>query len=43
MEQKEQVGDVQINVPFPLKSTHLGYRCTTRAFIPVILYAGRLV
>jgi len=35
--------DTQINVPFPLESTHLGYRCTTCAFSPVILYAGRLV
>ena len=35
--------DMQINVPFPLESTHLGYRCTTCAFSPVILYAGRLV
>jgi len=35
--------DMQINVPFPLESTHPGYRCTTCAFIPVILYAGRLV
>jgi len=35
--------DLQINVPFPLKSTHIGYKCTTYAFSPVILYAGRLV
>jgi hypothetical protein len=35
--------DMQINVPFPLESTHLGYRCTTCAFSPVILYTGRLV
>ena len=35
--------DLQINVSFPLESTHLGYRCTTCAFSPVILYAGRLV
>jgi hypothetical protein len=34
---------LQINVPFPLKSTHIGYKCTTYAFSPVILYAGRLV
>jgi len=24
--------DMQINVPFPLESTHLGYRYTTYAF-----------
>ena len=35
--------DMQTNVPFPLESTHLGYRCTTCALSPVILYAGRLV
>jgi len=35
--------DMQISVPFPLKSTHLGYRCTMCAVRPVILYAGRLV
>ena len=35
--------DMQINVPFTPESTHLGYRCTTCAFSPVILYAGRLV
>ena len=35
--------DMQINVPFPLESTHLGYRCTRCAFSPVILYAVRLV
>ena len=35
--------DMQINVPFPLGSTHLGYRCTTCAFSPVIMYAGWLV
>ena len=34
--------DMQNNVSFPLESTHLGYRCTTCAFNPVILYAGRL-
>jgi len=34
---------MQIIVPFPLESTHLGYRFTTCAFSPVILYAGRLV
>jgi len=35
--------DMQINVPFPLESTHLGYRCTTCALRPVILYVRRLV
>ena len=35
--------DMQINMPFPLECTHLGYRCTTCAFNPVILYTGRLV
>ena len=35
--------DMQINVPFPLESTHLGYRCTTCACSPVILYTGRHV
>jgi hypothetical protein len=35
--------DMQFNVPFPLESTYLGCRCTTCAFSPVILYAGRLV
>jgi len=35
--------DMQINVSFPLESTHIGYMCTTFAFSPVILYAGRLV
>jgi hypothetical protein len=35
--------DMQINEPFPLESTHLGYKCTTCAFSPAILYAGRLV
>jgi len=39
----EEVGEMQIKVPFPLESTHLGYKCTTCAFSPVILYAGRLV
>ena len=34
MEQKELVvGEMQINVSFPLESTHLGYKCTTCAFI----------
>ena len=35
--------DMQIYVPFPLESTHLGYKCTTCPCSPVILYAGRLV
>jgi len=35
--------DMQIHVPFPLESTHLGYRSTTCTFSLVILYAGRLV
>jgi hypothetical protein len=35
--------DMQINVPFPLEITHPGYRCTTCALSPVILYSGRLV
>jgi len=35
--------DMQIKVPFPLESTHLGYRCRSCAFSPAILYAGRLV
>ena len=44
-EAKRQSGwrDMQINVSFLLVSTHLGYRCTTCAFSPVILYAERLV
>jgi hypothetical protein len=36
------VGEMQINVPFPLESTHLGYRCTTCAFSPVICTQGDL-
>ena len=41
---ERHAGAAQINVSaFPLESTHLGYRCTTCAFSPVILYAGRLV
>jgi len=44
MEQKELVvGEMQINVSFPLESTHLGYKCTTCAFSPVILYTGQFV
>ena len=35
--------DMQINAPLPLESTHLGYRCTTCALRPVILYVRRLV
>ena len=31
--------DIEITVPFPLKSTHLGNRCTTCAFSPVVLNA----
>ena len=42
MGQKEGWREMQVSVPFPLKSIHLGYRCTTCAFNPVILYAGRL-
>jgi hypothetical protein len=33
---------MQINAPFPMQSTHLGYRYTMYAFNPVISYAGRL-
>jgi hypothetical protein len=35
--------DMQIIVPFPMQSTHLGYKCTLCAISPVIFYAGRLI